>query len=267
MVTITALCVASLVAPAHAGDAERGPFPTGEVLVYRVKWTWISAGTSKMSIGKVEDVGDVEGLRGQRISMQTTSSGLARQIMHVDDVATTWIDPATAGTVYYRFDKREDDKREVETLTPLQGGSVRYYRKKHTGKERTVDIKRTGTGPPLDSLSLFYYLRRVPLKLKRDVNVTVYQGDRAYPLKLTPVALQEVRVVGVGTFKAFKMKPDAASPGLFAKNGEATFWLEEKTHVLLRMVVDVKYGSVNMCLARASKSPLLSAPGGPEHKH
>ena len=272
MSTIAIMMALAIAATAPEGPAEKArdeagheTFPAGEVLVYRVKFSWFSAGTATMAVYKVEDVEGVEGLRGQKIIMRTVSHGLARRIMRVDDVATTWIDPSTAGTVYYRFDKSEEDKREVETLLPVPGGKVEYYRKKSSGKEGRASIEPVGDGPPVDTLSMFYYLRTVDLKLNEPVSVTVYQ-DKAYPLELTPVSMERVKVLRVGTFNAFKVRPKAAAPGLFSKEGDATFWLEEKTHVLLRMVLDVKYGSSSMCLARVKNSPLLSAPGGPEHE-
>jgi hypothetical protein len=258
------LCIALIAAAAEPPAAQAmDSLPVGERLEYRVKFTWMSAGTSTMGVYAVEDL---DGLALQKIQMRTVSRGMARRLVRVDDVATSWVDPGTCAMVRYRYESNQDDKHKVETFVAEAAAlAVEYHKKDSKGRERSVSIARAGNGPVLDTLSMFYYLRRVPIELGRPIEFTVYQGDKAYPLKLSPRSLESVRVAGMGTFKAFKITPESASPGLFSPSGEATFWLEEKTHVLLRMVLDLRVGSSGMYLMTATNSPLLGAPGGPQH--
>ncbi|MHC5058289.1 MAG: hypothetical protein ACYTKD_26840, partial [Planctomycetota bacterium] len=74
-----------------------------------------------------------------------------------------------------------------------------------------------------------------------------------------------VEVPGVGTVWAKVVHP-SVGPGLFSEKGQATLWLEEETHVMLKMLVEAPKGSASLTLIKVEKSPLLDAPrahGGP----
>jgi hypothetical protein len=209
---------------------------------------------------KVKGVEETDGRRAATIEMRTRSNGFVSAFFRVDDLITSTVDASTGHTQSFRFEKNEGGKREVEEFTVDAGGGViRTRMRRHSGEEVRQEQQRDA--PVYDALGVFYGLRLLELDTGDSAELTVFQRNKLYDLRLSADGLEKVGVRGVGEFWAHRMTPSAAMPGLFSKKGSATFWIEETTHVLLRMVVDVPAGSVGMYLARVKGSPLLTAPG------
>jgi hypothetical protein len=206
--------------------------------------------------------------------MRTVSHGLVSRFVRVDDSLECLVDPRTGGTVTHHVDRNQKGKRDVWDLERSADGATflaRHSRPWHRDakkrkQEYTVEVDKDSPSPPLDTLSLFYYLRRIPLAPGKDVSVTVFQERKAYPLTLRVQRVERMRLRGIGTFKALRIKAIAAKKGLFAEKAEVYLWVERTTHVLLRMVVDLRVGSTSMTVMTATGSPLLTAPGGRDAK-
>jgi hypothetical protein len=259
--SILAICLAAAPAPVEPPPAFA--WPVGEILVYEVTFTWISAGTATMTI---YDSPDVAGTGATKLYMRTVSKGFARSLAAVDDVATSWIDSRTGAMLEYTFDMNEDDRQQFERLTAAPSADVVAYYRKKKGKEKRVDVKRIGEGPALDTLSLFYYLRTIPIEIDTPIELTVYQGDEAFGVTLTATKIEKVKLKGVGHFSAFRVKAESATPGLFSDQGDVTFWIEKNTHTLLKSVIGLRVGSTGMLLTKVRNSPLLDAPGAAKRK-
>jgi len=244
---------------ALAGASFESAYPVGETLVYRVKYSGLSAGTATMIVRGREEV---SGARAARLEMRTVSSWLASRFVRVDDLATSLVDLSTGGSLRYRFERNEGGRSELEEVVfDRAAGKVRVRRVRPSGEEEMREAELAGAAPVQDALSLFYWLRLAPFAAGETIQATVYEKNRAYPLRLVAEDVERVRVRGLGVFRAIRVRPEAAMSGLFAKEGAAVFWLEESTRVLLRMVIDVRGGSVGMYLVGAERSSLELAPG------
>ncbi len=258
LVTIGALLLAAL-AP-QPGPRSR-PYPAGELLQYKVKLRYgilaMTAGTATMT---VHDPEEVEGKKAARIELRVRSSGFVSRFFSVDDHTTSLVDVETGGTLRFRYEKKERDATELQEFTcDPATHAASSFRRDRSGKEERARVDLDG--PVQDVLSLFYQFRRLPLKLGKFEEMTVFQGRKPYPLRFGADGLEQVKVKGVGVFWAIVVHPTAAMPGLFSAKGEATIWLEETTHVMLKMVIRMPKGSASMYLIRVDNSPLLEAPG------
>lgn len=255
---------AVLLLAAIAADRPEGvdPYPAGERLEYRVKVSPrilpVSArGTATMSVTAREGAG---GREAARLKLRLRSKGLAAKLYHMDNNWTSTVDVATGETLAYRFEKNERNRRELQefTVDPVRR-LARSSRRRGSGKEQRWEVRLDG--PVQDVLSVFYHLRRLPLELGKFSRLTVFEKDKAYPMRLAADGLEQVKVPGAGVFWAIVVHPSAGMPGLFSDKGSATIWLEETTRVMLRMTVVASKGSASMSLVRVENSPLLDAPG------
>lgn len=248
-------------------DGPEGPpdlFPEGEVLEYAVRGRALlifsPSGKATMAIRSREKR---EGRDVARIELRMRTTGYAARFFPLDYHAVSVVDVgdgAGGGTVRFRFSKKEKKKTELEEFTRLPGGkAMESFRRRRSGKEerRTTEVE----GPVQDVVSFFFHMRRMKLELGKLEDATVFSGHKVCPIRLGVDGLEEFGVPKVGTFWALKLHPSSAIPGLFSDDGDATIWVEETTHVMLRMRVVGDKGSATMTLVKAEKSPLLEAPG------
>jgi len=247
-------------APATAGAPGADPYPVGETLEYRVKVIGIPAGTSTV---KVEGREKSAGREAAKLTLSTKANWLARAIAGYDLTIASLVDVATGGTLKFRLDekqKKKKNKRKIEKFTWDPATNVVMSTRQRPPRQVQAG-KSTVEGPVQDVLSMIYQARRLKLELGKFEPMTVFQGHKQYPGRIAADGLEQIKVKGVGTFWALVLHPETAGPALFSKGGQATIWVEEKTRVMLKMVVKGGKGSGSLTLLSAEKSPLLEAPG------
>jgi len=255
MITHALHAVVLLAAVAAEPEAKKDPYPEGERLEYRVKVKGLPGGAATLSVGKRTKTEDRETVT---LGLRMRSNAFVSKFYPIDNRWTSVLETKTGGTLSFGVDKNERRRRKVEksTVDPLTfAGS--YYKQDHGGAEFRSEFRLEG--PAQDSLSLFYQVRRLPLVLGTADSVTILYRDKAHKLRLMVDGLERVKVPGVGLFWAKVVHP-SVGPGLFSDKGQATLWLEETTHAMLKLVVESPKGSASMTLIKIEKSPLLEAP-------
>lgn len=261
-----ALALCTALGSAAADLPVESAYPVGETLVYRVKYSGLSAGTATMAVRTIEEIG---GLRLARLEMRAVSGWLASRFARIDDSAKSLVDLSTRCAIQYRLERSEGERHELEEVSfDRASGKVRTRWLSESGIEQAGEYELVWQdGPPAqDAVSLFYWLRTVNLEEGSSFDATVYERAGVHRLRIAVEAVERIRVWGLGVFRAFRLRPQAGFGGFFAKRGTAVFWLEEKTRVLLRMVVEAKWGSAGMYLIKAENSPLLRCGAGQDPK-
>ena len=262
MITHSLHAVVLLAAVAAEPEAKKDQYPEGERLEYRVRVKGLPGGAATLSVGRCEKT---EGRETVTLGLRMRSNAFVSKFYPIDNRWTSVLETETGSTLSFRVDKSERRKRRIEesTIDP-RTFSGSYYRREQDGRELRREFRLDG--PAQDSLSLFYHVRRLPLVLGTSDSITILYRDKAHELRLMVDGLERVSVPGVGRFWAKVVHP-SVGPGLFSDKGQATLWLEEKTHAMLKLVVEAPKGSASMTLIKVEKSPLLNAPralGGPE---
>jgi hypothetical protein len=232
------------------------PFPPGEVLRYRVKLGRLALGSAVMAVKSREEL---KGRRVVRLELRTESSAFLSRLYRLE--AESRVDLATGGSVRFRLEEKKRRREKLEETEVDPGtGEVRSFRRRRS-KEGVREERREAKVelPVQDALSLFYHLRSVPLELGEYHRVALLHRHERHALLLAPDGLEEVDCPGAGRFWAFVVHPTSEMPGLFSDKGEATLWVEERTHVLLRMVVESPGKRVELALVGADRSNLLDA--------
>ncbi len=217
-----------------------------------------------MSVGAREKKKD--GPETVTLSLHMKSNAFVSKILryHLDNKWTSVLETRTGGTLSFHIDKNERNRRELEEITvspdTLAGT---YYRRRHTGAETRSEFKLDKLTQ--DSLSLFYHVRRLPLALGTTDTITIIHKGKPHEVHLMVDGLEQITAPGFGKVWAKIVHP-SAGPGLFSSKGQATLWLEEKTHVMLKMVVEAPKGSASMTLVKVERSPLNKGKKKPGEK-
>jgi hypothetical protein len=247
--------LASITAGAAETEAKRDPYPEGEALEYRVRIKGFPGGQATLSVGGRETT---DGRETTTIELRARSNAFVSKFYPLDNRFTSVIETAGGGTLSFRSDKNERRRRRLEeTTVDPQTLAGSYYRRNHDGSEERREFRLERLTQ--DSLSLFYQVRRLPLEMGTADRVTIVHKDKAHEMRLMVDGLEEVAVPGVGIVWAKVVHP-SVGPGLFSEKGQATLWLEEETHVMLKLLVEAPKGNASLTLTKAERSPLLEAP-------
>jgi len=245
----------SAAAGAAEPEAKKDPYPEGESLEYRVRIKGFPGGAATLSVGKREKTG---GRETTTLELHARSNAFVSKFYPLDDRFTSVIETSGGGTLRFRSDKNERNRRKIEesTVDPRTLSGM-YYMRLHDGREARVKFRLDRLTQ--DRLSLVYHVRRLPLEMGTSDNVTILYKNKPHELRLMVDGLEEVAVPGLGTVWAKVVHP-SVGPGLFSEKGHATLWLEEETHVMLKLLVEAPKANVSMTLIKAERSPLLEAP-------
>ncbi len=261
MITLALRAAVIIAAVAAEPDVKKDPYPEGERLEYRVRLKGLPGGSATMSVGGREKT---DGRETAKLELRVRSNAFVSKFYPLDNRWTSVLETETGGTLSFRLDKNERNRRDMEetTVDPRTLAGT-YHRQRQGGAEERREFRLDALTQ--DSLSLFYHFRRLPLVLGTTDRVTILHKDKTHELRLMVDGLVEMAVPGVGKVWAKVVHP-SVGPGLFSDKGQATLWLEEETHVLLRMVVEAPKGNASLTIIKVEGSPLLEAPrvqGGP----
>ena len=205
------------------------------------------AGEATMSVAEVKD-------GRARIEVRARSNRFVDAFYRVRDKGWSEIDTERGCTLGFYQKKREGRYRAVEEMTvdyERMIARVKYRRPEKAERRREVPLPSYTQ----DAISCLYVLRACKLDLGKEIRMTVTQSGKNWLLRLTPDRVETVKLGRLGRFRAYKTKPRARFPGLFASKGEMTVWIDVETGVLLKVLVDIPIGWITVTLVRAEGWP------------
>ena len=250
---LTAGPAATAAAPER--PARRASIPVGERLVYGVKVKGIPAGQAVLAVEKVLPKGKK---KAYRISLSVKSNRFARLFKPIDDRAVSLVETETLHSLGYEARKREGARFTHEVITPDYEAKKARTLKERTGaepRERELELP----GEVQDAVSWFYALRAMDFDAEEPPGFTVATTSRVRELKLRKVRKVAFNVRGHGRTETIEVTAADGGEALMGKEGSVTMWLEERTHVPVKVIVRSGRLSVGMYLARTSGSALDKA--------
>lgn len=223
----------------------------GEKLTYNIYWTRIAAGQATMSVVAKERKG---GRLAYRIQVRTRSNKFVDKMYKVRDRITSWVDVEEGCSLGLVMKKREGRHKSDENVTFDYDKNKAVFLRVKRGKTRTTHVDLPSKVQ--DALSVMYFYRFSKFDEKGPAPmVTVATSRKVYKVYVDIKGAEKLTVMGK-TYDTIKIIPKADFPGIFVRKGEMTIWLEKKTHIPLRMVVDIPVGSARAILVKTRKSPL-----------
>ena len=227
----------------------------GERLVYDIRWSGVPAGRAELVVHWLEPV---DGAQAYLISASARANQFVSQFYPVHNEVRSLLDAQGGFSRYYDSVQREGRLRVSERVHfDYVGRQARYRPAVETafGAPRITAVKLAG--PVQDPLSCLYALRGLDLPQGSSVRLRVHTCRRDWSLTVH-VRGQKTLDLGrrLGTFRALRLEPDFAFPGLFARRGPLVVYVEEATHIPLLLEAETPIGPITATLTLAENSPL-----------
>lgn len=199
-----------------ASGAPASPFGPGELLVFDLKWKFVTGGVATMSVHPVP--GDTS---LWQIRARAHSTGVVDLFYTVRDTITSTVRKSAILPV--RFEKFQHEgwfHRDSTYVFDQEAGTVT-----RSSRGRTVGELRLNQNVH-DILSSLYRVRTSPLVVGSFVPVTVYEGGKLYTARVNVLRRERV-TVPAGTFSCIVVEPILQSEAIFVQKGRLWIWLTD----------------------------------------
>lgn len=210
-----------------------------ETFLYDLRWMGIKAGEARLEF--IED-GD-----SLRIVSRAESAKWLSVFYKVDDRVESVVarkdNPGKGAghwvALSYRLRIREGRyRRDKELVFDHENGKVLFS--DHIEKRKETYPVPEDT---FDPLSGFFLLRKRPLEVGRPVDVTIFDSNKVWNVRVDILRREEVET-RAGRFRTVVVKPNMKSEGIFDRKGDIYIYLtDDERHipVLIRTKVAVGY--------------------------
>ncbi|MGE5313253.1 MAG: DUF3108 domain-containing protein [Acidobacteriota bacterium] len=227
------LIVGMMRADAQASKPHNA-FGVGERLVFDMKYGFIKAGESIMSIPAYEWV---EGNKTMKVQFEVRSSPTFSFIFEVIDRYETYLD--VKGTFPWRFEQHIKEGKYKRDFSAI------FDQKEHVAKTTEGNFPI----PPYvhDILSAFYYARTLDYTKSRPgekIMLQNFYGNKTYPLAVKFIGRQSIEV-NAGTFNCIIVEPLVQEGGLFKSEGRILLWMtDDERKMPVQVQTKVLIGSI-----------------------
>lgn len=226
------------------------PFGPGEELVYDVKFGALgNRGEGRMSVVGVEDV---RGVPTYHVFMGIEGGFLFAK---VNDRYESWFD--VTHLVSRRFLKDVNQLKYHRFSDYDIFPEERRFARRDTDREGTIP-----TDQPLDEISVFYFVRSLPLEVGQHYSFDRYYRENGNPIVIDVVRLDTIQVPA-GTFETIVVKPTIQTQGLFSQGGEAELhFSNDERRLLVYMTSKIPLvGSLSLHLKSVTEGVPLRSTG------
>jgi hypothetical protein len=216
------------------------PFFVGEELLFEVRWMGFLAGNASMAVsGQVTRNGhDVYHIRSL-----AESSPFFSLFYNVRDMGETFVDVRELYPWYFRLDQREGARAVQRTVTFDQRRGVAIY----TKNQETPQEVKVPWGVQ-DSLSSFYLLRTLPLRVGQSIHLKTFSNGKTYDLEVQILRREKVEAYW-GPVDALVVQPLMRFQEILRQKGEVLIWVTDDDRRLpIRMKTAIKVGSIEATL-------------------
>ena len=203
-----------------ATSAGQIPFQPGEELVYRIRWSFIPAGTAVLKVLNPEII---KGQSAQHFSVMVKSNRFVDNFYKVRTRIDGWTDMAVTHSLLYKKKQREGRHRRDVMVTfdwdTNQTRYIDYFR----GKIRSATLM-PGT---FDPFSAVYYFRTLTIKKDDEIIYPVSDGKKCVLGRGRVVKREKINIRGI-TYNTWVVVPEIKHlGGVFKKSKTAKirFWI------------------------------------------
>jgi hypothetical protein len=236
-IVVLLICVAKMC---FSGDEfkwrteENRAYTEHEHLGFSVKWQFVTVGSAVMDVRGVENV---RGRECYHIVTEAITAPFFDAFYKVRDQNESFIDKQSLCPLRFISRQCEGSFCKQETIEFFQ----------ESGGYRVAESTKTGTITLYvqDVLSGLYYMRTRDLEVGKIYSIDAQSGDKAWPLSVTIIGLNEV-TVPAGTFHCVVVEPKIREgAGIFQAKGKLTVWLtDDERHMPVLMRSKIAIGAI-----------------------
>jgi Protein of unknown function (DUF3108) len=216
------------------------PFFVGEELIFEVRWMGMLAGSASMTVSgqMTRDGHDVYHIR-----TLAETSPLFSVFYKVRDMGETFVDTRELYPWYFQLDQREGSRVTKRTVAFDQRRGVAV----HTKNQETPREVEIPVGVQ-DSLSSFYVLRTLPLRIGQSIHMKTFSNGRTYDVEVQILRRETVDAYW-GPVDTMVVRPLMRFEDVLRQKGEVLIWLTDDVHrVPVRMKTAINIGSIEATL-------------------
>ena len=223
-------------------------FGEGEVIQYRVHYSFITAGEAIMAVDK--EIHKLNGRPCYKIDVYGRTTGLADKLYGVDDNWGTYLD--TAAIVphkFYRYIKEGNyRKNEVVNFDQLKKKAIVNRLDKKTRKIKDVQEFEV-PGNVQDMVSGYYFLRALDydnIKKGQVLSVDAFFDDEVYNFRVRFLGREEIKTK-IGDMKAIVLQPLMPETKIFSGEDPIRVWISDDQYKIpLKIKANMVVGSVEI---------------------
>jgi hypothetical protein len=215
------------------------PFQVGEKLVYTIKLIGLPVGTQTLQVKKIIQSEDPLYL----LTSEVKGSELLSLVYHLEDRIESYVDVKTLYPRLIKMNLREGSlEREMEIEINWEENKKAIIWDKKKDKKRLEEL----TSPPLDLLSLLYWIRTQNLKIGSEFKILLVDSTTKFKKVHFRVSALEKVYTYKGIFPALVCEEIALSDGI-----RVWFSLDER-HLPLQIQVTTPLGFLTAILKEVS---------------
>jgi hypothetical protein len=228
-----------LVSVGSMASAIQMPFQPGEELVFRIRWSFIPAGTAVL---KVLEADTIDHHPAQHFMLTVKSNRFVDQFYKVRSQIDGWTDIAVSHSLLYK--KRQDEgrhRRNVAVTFDWDAQTARYI-DYYEGEKRFVKLMPGA----FDPLSAAYYFRTLKLEKDIEIEYPVSDGKKCVMGRGRVIDREKIKI-GRTTYDTWVIIPELKHVGgVFRKTKDAKIrlWVTaDHRHLPVRITSKVVVGS------------------------
>lgn len=206
--------------------------PENEQLTYSIRWLGLPVASAQARINGIKNI---NGRDAYELIITAKTNAFCSKIYNIDDRYVSYLDAQNLYTLRHEVYRREGRYRK-EAITDFDQASHKaYYTNLRDGSKKVLDVP-AGVQDPV---SIAYYFRTVPVKLKDRKDYSVYNNELVYELCGIVDQKTDVCVPGTGRTAAFRLQPYARLKGEAVKKGRAhAYFTPDEKRIPLILVAE-----------------------------
>jgi hypothetical protein len=241
----------------NLGRAEQTklPFTPGETLTYEITWKVFSAGEVIASLKKVGEASRDD----YEVKAAARSHGFASLLFKVENEFDAVFDPQTLCS-HQIFKRVNEGRRHKETHIAFDAARRLAILDERDLADPTAPPKHAENEIPAcaqDIVSAFYFIRRQPLHVGRQLIVNINDGSKTRQV-LVDVQARERIETPLGSRIAFRVEPKVFG-GLYRRKGRMLIWFsDDEQRLPLRVKAMISVGTITGTLKSVTLDPASS---------
>jgi hypothetical protein len=219
----------------------------GEELLFEVRWMGLRAGTASMAVRSqlVRDGHDV-----YHIQALAESSPFFSLFYAVRDLSETFVDVRELHPWHFHLDQREGSRATQQTVAfDQQRGVATYTKNQEAPREVKIPLGVQ------DSLSSFYILRTLPLRVGQSIHMHTFSNGKTYDVEVQILRREKIAAYW-GTVDTIVVRPVMRFQDILRQKGDVLIWVtDDERRIPLRMTTAIKVGSIEATLIEAKNVP------------
>lgn len=226
--------------------------PAGEKLTFDVSWAVFPAGHVTSEIQRTADGGSDPA----HIVVQVRSQGFVSLLYNVEDEFRSQINPQS-GCSQSIEKKVSEGKRHKDTQIQFDPAKKLALLVEHDLARPKDPAKHAENEIPAcvqDVISSFYYLRRVPLEVGKQIQLPVNDGAKTFNVTVEVQTKEKIQTP-MGEFAAFRLEPRVFN-GLYKRKGRMLIWITDDDKRLLAQIrAMISVGTITGTLRSVTNNP------------